>query len=139
MITAVLDTNVLASGFVNQAGTPGQILLHWTYEAFTLVVSEHILVELARTFDAPYFRRRLTPEQRAANLALLRSVARIAPVTADVRGVATHPEDDAVLATAVSGGAGYLVTGDHRVQELSIYRSVRILSSRTFLALLESD
>lgn len=62
MITAVADTNVLASGFVRSdpAAVPVQFLDAWRARAYTLVVSDHILTELARTFEEPYFSRRMT-------------------------------------------------------------------------------
>jgi uncharacterized protein len=51
--------------------------------------------------------------------------------------VATHPEDDLVLAAAVSAEAGYLVTGDRQLQQLGRFRGVDIVSPRAFLAILE--
>jgi predicted nucleic acid-binding protein len=53
--------------------------------------------------------------------------------------VATHPEDDLVLATAVSAHADYLVTGDRKLQRLGSYQGVRILSPREFLAVLAPE
>ncbi|MCA9876778.1 MAG: PIN domain-containing protein [Thermomicrobiales bacterium] len=61
MTSAVLDTNVLVSGFIgadNPASTPGELIRRWRAKAFELVVSEHILSELADTFTDPYFARR---------------------------------------------------------------------------------
>jgi len=138
--TAVVDANVLASGFVARApaSLPAQVLDAWRATAYTLVVSQHILDELARTFGKPYFARRLTPAQVAADLALLRRQALVTPITAHVSGVATHPEDDLVLATAVSAHADYLVTGDKKLQDLGSYQGVTIVSPREFLALLGS-
>lgn len=136
MITAVLDTNVLASGFVSHTGAPGQLLLSWTYGMFELVISESILTELERTFQNPYFRGRLASTQVVANLALLRREAIIIPITTQVQGVATHPEDDLVLATAESAHADYLVTGDKKLQRLASYYQIIIFSPREFLDLL---
>ena len=59
----VLDTNVLASGFIGEDkpdSTPGELVRRWRAQAFTLVVSEHILTELADTLTDPYFTRRLS-------------------------------------------------------------------------------
>ncbi len=58
-------------------------------------------------------------------------------ITVVVDGVATHPEDDHVLATVVSARARYLVTGDKKRQRLRRYRGVTILSPRDFLILLD--
>jgi len=52
-------------------------------------------------------------------------------------GVATHPGDDQVLATAVSAQAEYLVTGDKNWQQVATYQGVRVISPRAFLDLLE--
>ncbi|TAK37024.1 MAG: PIN domain-containing protein [Chloroflexota bacterium] len=50
MIAAVLDTNVLASGFVRRNPTSPvvQLLDAWHARLYTLVISEHIIAELAR-------------------------------------------------------------------------------------------
>ncbi len=134
MIRAVFDTNVLASAFVTPLGTPGRILAHWSRGTFELVVSEHILTELAATFEQPYFARRLTPRQRAANLALLRSEAALTTISDQVQGVAPHPEDDLVLATAVSAAVEYLVTGDERFRRrVRTYQGVALIRPRDFL------
>ena len=100
-------------------------------------MSDHILTELATTFDDPYFRRRLTPRQIARALTLLRQHATLTPIIGEVHGVAAHPEDDLVLATAVSAAAEYLVTGDRELQRLGSYGGVTILNPRAFLDLLQ--
>jgi putative PIN family toxin of toxin-antitoxin system len=138
VIVAVLDTNVLASGFLrrNPASTVVQIVDAWRAFRYRLVVSEHILGELARTFQDPYFRRFLRDAEIVAALALLRRQATIATATTVVVGIASHPEDDLVLATAVSAMADYLVTGDRQLRGLGVYRGVAILSPRAFLDVL---
>ena len=52
---------------------------------------------------------------------------------ANVSGVASHPEDDLVLATAISGAAEYLVTGDRQLLALGTFRDIRIVTARQFL------
>ncbi len=74
MISAVFDANVLASGFVGFAvadSTPGELLRLWRNGLFQLVVSEPIVEEFERALAKPYFARRLSPERRAADVALL--------------------------------------------------------------------
>lgn len=137
MIRVVLDTNVLASGLVGRGQSPpAQILDAWRIGSFSLVVSEHLLTELARTLNDPYFRRRLTSEHIAASINLLNRRAIVASTKVRVEGVATHQEDDLTLATAISAGARYLVTGDKKIQDLRHYRGVRIVSPREFLDIL---
>jgi uncharacterized protein len=132
VLRAVFDTNVLASGFLSRATTPGRLLLAWQEGLFELVVTAPILEELRETLNHPYFRRRLTPEQIEENLALVRREATVVRITTHVRDVATRPEDDLVLAAAVSGQAQYLVTGDAQLQHLGTYQGITILSPRAF-------
>ena len=54
-------------------------------------------------------------------------------VLADIRDVATTPDDDLILATAVAGQAPFLVTGDRQLRNLGEYQGVRILGPREFL------
>jgi putative PIN family toxin of toxin-antitoxin system len=139
VITAVLDSNVLASGFVGvprPTSTPGELIRQWRDGRFTLVVSEHLHAEVADTFDDAYFRRRLTDVDRASALTALRRQALTAPITVIVQKVATHPEDDLILAGAVSAKVQYLVTGDTKLQRLGTYERVRIVSPREFLEIL---
>ncbi len=138
----VLDTNVLASGFIGEDkpdSTPGELVRRWRDQAFTLVVSEHILTELADTLTDPYFTRRLSASEVADALDSLRLDGVIQPITVDVTSVASHAEDDVVLATALSARAKYLVTGDKRLRERVAYRGTRLVSPRQFLADLESE
>lgn len=142
MIAAVLDTNVLASGiigFSNVSSAPGRILRAWRGGGFNLVLSEHIIVELARTFQTPYFLQRLTPDQVTGVLSLLRSEAEMVHIVSHILDVATHPEDDLILATAVSGKVDCLVTGDRELQRLGNHQGVKILSPRSFLDLLSTE
>jgi putative PIN family toxin of toxin-antitoxin system len=102
------------------------------------VTSNDILAELLDTLAKPYLDRQLAPEQRAEALLLLESKAILTPVTVHIAGVATHPEDDLVLAAAVSAHADYLVTGDTQLRQLEMYQGIRIVNPREFLALLEA-
>lgn len=139
MTTAVLDTNVLASGFVSPELAPGQLLIAWQYGLFELITSPQIIAELTRTFEQPYFRLRLSQAQRRTNMDLLRSSATLVTPTAAVTGVATHAEDDGILAAAVSAAADYLVTGDLKLQRLQSFRGVAIVSPRQFVEVLSAE
>jgi putative PIN family toxin of toxin-antitoxin system len=140
VIVAVLDTNVLASGFAGvttPSSIPGELLRRWRVGTFRLIVSEPILTELARVFRTPYFRRRLSATDIEAAFARLHSEALIQPVTIHVVGVAAHPQDDLILATALSAQAGYLVTGDKPLLERVAYRGTQLLSPRQFLEVID--
>jgi putative PIN family toxin of toxin-antitoxin system len=116
-----------------------QILRLWHAGGFTLVTSEYILTELSHTLQTPYFRQRLTPQQINRAMRLLRRGTTSTPITTKVQGVATHPEDDLILATAVSANADYLVTGDTKLGRLGTYKAVTILSPRRFVETLTQE
>lgn len=139
MISAVLDTNILASGTITTSTPPGQILNAWRTDQFELVVSVHIIDELERTFKKSYFQNRLNPSDIAAFVDLLQNEATIIPITAKVHGVATHPEDDLALATAVSAKADYFVTGDKPLLNKvgPSYQRVKVVSAKDFLEILK--
>jgi putative PIN family toxin of toxin-antitoxin system len=141
MIRVTLDTNVLASGVITSEQTiNGQVIQAWRENKYSLILSEAILTELSRTLSQPYFSARLTAAQIEATVNLFRSEATIVPSIVTVAGVATHPEDDLILATALSGRAHYLVTRDEKLQEkVQEYKGVSIISPLVFLQRLRED
>lgn len=139
MIAATLDANVLVSGFAGFAlteSTPGELMRRWRAAAFLVVLSEPIIDEFERALAKPYFSKRLSAERRAADVALLREEARVVELHTRVVGVAADPADDMVIATAVDGGADYLVTGDRALLDVRAYRGISIVSPRHFVDLL---
>ena len=141
MIRATLDTNVLVAGIVASPQTVnGQVIQAWLENKYSLVLSEAILTELSRTLSEPYFSARLTAAQIEGTVNLFRSEATIVPLLVPVAGVATHPEDDLILATALSGRAHYLVTRDEKLQEkVQEYKGVSIISPLVFLQRLREN
>jgi putative PIN family toxin of toxin-antitoxin system len=131
-----LDVNVLAPGFTSQGSASARLLDLWRADAFTLILTDHILAELTRTFADPYFAVRLPGEVAAAIISLL-GEAKVEQTIA-VHGVATHPEDD-LLASALSGEATILCTRDKQLLRLRQTRSVSILSPGELLALFADE
>ena len=141
MIRATLDTNVLAPGIITKAQTGnGQVIQAWRENKYSLVLSEAILTELSRTLSEPYFSARLTAAQIEGTVNLFRSEATIVPLLVPVAGVATHPEDDLILSTALSGRAHYLVTRDEKLRDkVKEYKGVAIVSLPVFLQRLREN
>ena len=142
MISAVLDANTIASGilgFRNPDSIPGTLLRLWRRGTFILVTSKHIRDEVRNTLRKPYFATHLTPQEISRIQAVLQFQAKQVLITENVRDSATHPEDDVVLATAVSAKADYLVTRDTRLLRKvgSIYQEVNLVSPSDFLKVLQ--
>jgi putative PIN family toxin of toxin-antitoxin system len=137
MMQVVLDANILASGAVAPGGgTLATLIELWQRSVFSVAISLPILRVLENAFSDPYFLNRLSPEDIASYLTMVQATTTVVPVTEEVHGVVTHPEDDLILATAVSARADYLVTGDAKLQRLATYEGVAILSPRAFLDIL---
>jgi putative PIN family toxin of toxin-antitoxin system len=134
VIRAVLDTNAIVSGIFIAGGIPNQLLRAVQAQVFQLVASDALVDEVVRTLQRDRMRLRYntTPEQTRRVRALLEQTSLMVAPGGNVQGVATHPEGDLIIATALPGGGDYLVTGDHQLQKLGKYQSVTILSPRGF-------
>ena len=135
MIRAVLDTNTIVSAILVPGRASGQVLDAVRAGHFVLIVSSAIVDEVTRTLNRDRIRQRyrLTAHEVSATRRLLENSAELTELTFTVQGVATHPEDDLILATAVSGQADYLETWDAQLLKLNAYEGVTIVSPRDFL------
>lgn len=135
MIAAVLDTNTIVSGTLEPRGIPNRILQAARSGNFTLVTSSVIIEEVVRTLRRPRITRKYDIQETDVRHVhdLLTYGAALTVITATLHGVASHPEDDLILATALSAKADYLVTGDLPLQKLRTFLDVTIVSPREFL------
>ncbi len=138
MIRAVLDANVLVSAILVPAGIPARILLAAFAGVFSCLASEAIVGEVLTTVGRDRVRRRyrVDPSRLSQVRNFLESRPVLVPITVAVRGVATHPEDDLILATAISAQADYLVTGDRQLLALGQFNGVQIVTPRDFATIL---
>ena len=144
MISAVLDANIIASGilgFRNPDSIPGTLLRLWRKGIFTLVTSEHIRSEVKNLLHKPYFIKHLSAQEISRVQALLRFQAKQVFITEELGNVTTSPEDDLVIAAAVSGKADYLVTGDLPLLRTvgKSYKGVKLMSPIDFLEVLKKQ
>ncbi len=138
MIRAVLDTNIIVSGLAFPGRSQERILRRATEFDFEIVVSDHLFDELANTLAKEFFATLLQNNPPSDLYDALMRAPRIR-IEHDVTGVATHFEDDLVLAAAVSGKADYLVTGDKQLLKLGSYEGMLIVDSGAFLDILDRD
>lgn len=137
MIKATYDTNTLASATVALHGSISLLLNALINDEVEMITSKPLLAELSKTLQKPYFTSRLTQEQAKSFIDLVHRRATIIPITTPIPKVATHPEDDIVLATAESGKASYIVTGDHGLQSLKEFKGIQIVNPKRFVEILE--
>lgn len=111
----VLDTNLLVSGLLF-SGLPRQLLNAARAGEFELCTSEVLLAELLDVLTREKFALRLAQAGLAAH-SLVDDLRRLAVVVSPVsvpRVVPTDPDDDHVLAAALTGVADLVASGDKR-------------------------
>jgi putative PIN family toxin of toxin-antitoxin system len=138
VIRAVLDANTIISAMLVRGGLPARILDAAYAVAFLCFSGDAIVREVFRTLDSHRIRRKYSFDMTdmIRLRAFLQSDLVYTPITVDVRGVASHPEDDLILATAASAKADYLVTGDRQLLALGRYQGVEIVTPRAFATIL---
>ncbi len=136
MIKATYDTNTLVSGISISHSPVSFIIDAWINDEVEMVTSKPLIEELHRTLQKSYFTSRLTQKQIQSFITIVKEHAVIIPITTPIPKVATHPEDDIVLATGESGKVAYIVTGDHGLQDLKRFKNIEIVSPLAFSKLL---
>jgi putative PIN family toxin of toxin-antitoxin system len=140
-VRAVVDTNLFVSGLILKQGHPYQLVEALRQGGFLLVLSDVLLEEYRRVLSRQRFAQRygLTPQEVRDFLTLLATAQKATPqrrLPVRVRDI----KDNKVLATALGGKAGYLVTGDEDLLTLDGHPklpNLRILTVRAFLELLQ--
>ena len=136
---AVLDTNVFVSGLISPKGRPAAFLSAFRSKQFILASSPPINEEIIEVLNRPHIRERYGLGDRIFDVSfILWELAEVVIDFPEVK-VCRDPDDDKFLATAVAGGADYLVTGDVAdLLRLHRYKDVTIVSPREFVSVLKS-
>ena len=124
----VVDTNILISAFF-WGELPAELLDAARAGRCTIITSETLLAELLDVLEREKFAERLrqinrNPPQFLQNYRALVEVVDVAPLP---QPVSDDPDDDEVLACAISGEADAIVTGDDDLLRLGAYASIPIL------------
>ena len=138
MIRAVVDTNVLVSGFISPLSHPREIERRWRRAEFVLVTSRDIVEEVSRVLHLPRIMRKYhvtEADVEAFVLALVNKSSYVAERLA-LGGVAPDPGDDKIIACAVAGPADFIVTGDKPLQRVGEFRGIRIIDAGAFIGVL---
>ena len=127
----VLDTNVIISALLFD-GLPEKLLLSTLGGLHELVLSSYIIAETSRILEDKF-------EVQPTNIKLLQQLlyeGQIVYFEPFLDLVADEP-DNRILETAVKGNADYLVTGDKLLLQLKEYQSLKIISVRSCVKILE--
>ncbi len=134
MIRAVIDTNMLIRALIKPQGTVGPVLTTLRDGRYTIVYAPELLDELIEKLSLPRIRLKYHVETEQIE-ALLGIVAlRGEMVTPGHRiKVCRDPDDDILIQVALTGNAGFVVTGDNDLLVLKAYKDVRFVTPRDFL------
>lgn len=132
MIWAVLDTNVLVSGF-GWEGTPSKIIDHALDGRFMLVTSPALLEELERVLQYPKIQGVFGDP--FAVVLLVRAISTIVEPSEHLH-LLDDESDNRLLEAALEGHADYVVTGDKLVNA-SYQDGFRVVTPKEFLDVLE--
>lgn len=119
----LLDTNILARAASGPPGLAHEVVLAATRPEHTLILSPFLLSELSRVLRYDRLRRVhcLSDTEIDEFIADLQLVAEIhVPPGPLPNVVAADPDDDPVIATAVTGGAEILCTQDRHLHSPAV-------------------
>ena len=127
MPRVVLDTNVLIAAAYAERSASRRIVEAALSDRLEAVASEAVLREYRFIVDRAVRR----PDYRE-QLAVLVDAVEVVEPAALPPTVPDDPDDDKLLAAAVGGLAGWLVTNDRHLLVLHPFRGIRIVTSGVF-------
>lgn len=137
-LRAVFDTNVVIAALKSHsAHSPtAELLRRWEAGEFDLLYSADLRAEYEETFAA----RAVDPDRAQSFLDQLQHLGISVEVLAVQPLIAADPDDDIVLACALTGQASHLVTYDPHILSLGEeYHAVRMIDGLHFLYLVRGD
>ena len=123
----VIDTNVLIVAFISH-GVCNEVLEHAVLH-HDVVLSTFILAELKEKLTHKF---KFTNREANGVVRLLKSRCAIADTPSLPSPVCRDPDDDNIIATAISGTCGYIVTGDKDLLDLEKVGDILIISPNQF-------
>jgi putative PIN family toxin of toxin-antitoxin system len=136
----VADTNTIVSGLLWR-GTPHLLLDHAREGTIKLLTSPALLMELEDVLRRPKFAQRLEMAGVEAHDLALDYAALAEIVEPDVveTVIEDDPDDDEVLACALTAGADVIASGDRHLMALGEYRGILVLSASELIQKVSSD
>jgi putative PIN family toxin of toxin-antitoxin system len=127
-VRIVLDTNVLIAALIAR-GVCHELLEHCALR-HTVLTSEFILNEVAEKLVGKFG---YSEELSTSAISIFRSRLEIVITLSLDSPVCRDPDDDNILAAAISGNGDCVVTGDKDLLVLKRYEGIDIFSPRDFL------
>ena len=138
---AVIDTNVLISGFISRESYPAKLVDGWVDKRFEPVVSEEIIKEYREVFARDRFSALGSVEERLKLLGTLLSFEHVVLVNPQERicMVKDDPGDDIFLECAAAGECEFIISGDQHLLKLKQYKNIKVITAKEFIELLKAS
>jgi len=140
-VRVVLDTNTLVSGVISASGSPRRLLDGARTQVFEICSSTVLLAELLEVLSREKFAARLA-QAGLTPLHIVGELRRMAHMVAPdnvPRVIENDPDDDHVVACAVSAQADFIVSGDKHLHSLGEqYKGIRIVSATQALEFIKT-
>jgi putative PIN family toxin of toxin-antitoxin system len=130
-VRAVLDLNVFVSSLINPDGVPATIVRLGLQRHYEIVVCPRLTAELEEVLHRPAFRRYFSEEEATEFVSALAGASHEADDPSHVERVSRDPDDDYLVALAVSAGAERVVSGDPDLLDVGA-PAVPVVSPATF-------
>ncbi len=137
-LRVVFDANVLVSYLLTHR--PPIATLIGVYVAggdIVAVTAPELLEDLDRVLRYPKLQPYYTGEERKRFVALLMALSQVVELPEEIPRICRDPDDDAIIACAVAGGADVIVSGDDDLLALERVGDVSIVSLSGVAELLE--
>lgn len=138
---AVIDTNVLISGFISRESYPAKLVDGWVEKRFEPVVSEEIIREYREVFARDRFSALGSVEERLKLLGTLLSFEHVVLVNPQeqICMVKDDPGDDIFLECAAAGECEFIISGDQHLLKLKQYKNIKVITAKEFIELLKAS
>ena len=139
MKQAVIDTNVLIRALINPLGAAAPVVVRLREGKYLLIYSEWLLNELQEKIVEPQIKVKYKLTDQAINdlLDLIERVGQKVNPTRTIN-VCRDADDNHVIEAAIEGEADYIVTYDKDLLDLKSFESVRMITPREFLEILDT-
>ena len=132
MIRVVIDTNVVVSANLNDAGLPASILDLAAHKKILMLISQPVLAEYEEVLRRP--RLKLDPIKVENSLAVIRDTSKRVKPTKTLKK-SPDESDNRFYECAEAGQANFLITGNTRDFPQS-HKGTQIVTPREFIELI---
>lgn len=139
-LRVVLDSTVLVSAFLTPGGAADTVLQSAIDERFVCCLCEEILIEIVRRLMSPRLQQRYvyTDDDMKKFAATLRRSFLLFPDLPSLTGIVRDPNDDMILACAVTARVSHVITRDLDLLSLGHYEGITMITPEAFLRLLRA-